>query len=1458
MLFISTSSRRNLDDRIRPGCYKAFLTLVVIMFCQAGSLSAQNQMMSSPSVNQSNLGNFSTGPTTGSPPASQTGNSGQAFSQFNLNLFGNSCNPDVLPPVISCPPDDTISCQLDTLPASSVLASATDNCALAGVFFNGQVNNGGEGCVDDPLVLTRTFSAIDSAGNQSLCTQDITVIDDIAPVISCPADTTINCDVPTAPANTGIPVASDNCELDLQSTSNSIHPTGTPCGSVYQFDVANEMGLVLSDTCAFCGTNYPAWGTFDVLNDSFDLIFYWDFAQDWKVESIEYKVTQPTGINFINGLLPEVDSSWTTIPFVAPLTGLGEERISLSSLPFGCNIIAVRINIVYESFFTGPTNTRRTVYMYSPGGASNPRIQSPYGFEYCTQPCTATNFPLVTNNDLITIGNCVGDKMVTRTWTASDLCGNNAQCVQIINVIDTITPEVVCPNDTIISNDPGICGAEFVFSALLTDVCDLNAMLAYSDTSGSIFPIGTTPVTVVATDDCGNSASCSLNVTVEDTEPPVITCPPDDTLSCELDTVPSAPNQATAMDNCGLVSVDFNGQLSNGGAGCADDPLVITRTYSAVDSAGNLSVCTQDITVIDDTPPAIICPPDTTINCDIPTSPANTGIAIGSDNCELDLQSTSNTIHPTGTPCGSVYQFDLSDDAGVVISDTCFICGTNYPAWGTFDVLNDSFDLIFYWDLAADWRVESIDYKVAPPSGINFTNGLLPEIDSSWVNVPYSLPLNRIGEERISLSTLNPGCNIIAARLNIVFETFFSNGPTNTRREVYLYSPGGASNPRVLSPYGFEYCTQPCLASTYPLIVNNDLITIGNCVGEKVVTRTWTATDLCGNFDQCTQVITVHDTTPPVITCPADTTVPNGSGVCGAVADYEAFLMDNCDLNAGLSYSILPGSLFPIGTTPVTAVATDDCGNTDSCTFNVSVVDVEPPAALCQDITVYLDANGLVFVSGSDIDGGSSDNCGVGSVSSDAFVYGCGNVGQNSAVLTVTDIYGNVSTCTAQITVEDTLAPSISCQDVTVQLDANGNASIVPGDVFQAVSDNCGSVICQCDSLSQRDFDCDDVGIVSVVVTATDVNGNVASCIADVTVEDNIGPMALCQDITIQLGANGQASITASDVDGGSSDNCELILNVTPTNFDCSDIGVNQVVLTASDSSGNVANCTAEVTVEGNVAPNAVCQDVTVYLNSSGYVFVTVADIDGGSTAACGIASITTDAFVYGCGNVGVNTATLTVTDIFGNVSTCTANITVADTIPPDPICRDITVVLDANGSASVGAFGLLTSVGDNCGAVTCTCDSLSQRNFDCDDLGVVSVLVTASDVNGNFDTCTSLVTVVDTIYESCSSTSTKSGSAGEASSASAGIGFTSKFEAFPNPFNEETNLHIGLGYDAKVEVRLYDQIGKEVVVLFKGEVSEGELLEIDFRPGNLSKGIYYARLTTERGETLVRKLIFK
>src|SRR5439155_13022957 len=105
-----------------------------------------------------------------------------------------------------------------------------------------------------------------------------------------------------------------------------------------------------------------------------------------------------------------------------------------------------------------------------------------------------------------------------------------------------------------------------------------------------------------ATDRCGNAATASQRITVNDTTPPVLSGVPGDlTVQC-LGNVP-APAAVTATDNCdGALTPVFQQTESNPGSSCNN---VITRMWTATDSCGNVAAASQHISFNDTTPPAL-------------------------------------------------------------------------------------------------------------------------------------------------------------------------------------------------------------------------------------------------------------------------------------------------------------------------------------------------------------------------------------------------------------------------------------------------------------------------------------------------------------------------------------------------------------------------------------------------------------------------------------------------------------------------------------------------------------------------------------------------------------------------------------------------------------------------------------------------------------------------------------
>lgn len=216
-------------------------------------------------------------------------------------------------------------------------------------------------------------------------------------------------------------------------------------------------------------------------------------------------------------------------------------------------------------------------------------------------------------------------------------------------------------------------------------------------------------------------------------------------------------------------------------------------------------------------------------------------------------------------------------------------------------------------------------------------------------------------------------------------------------------------------------------------------------------------------------------------------------------------------------------------------------------------------------------------------------------------------------------------------------------------------------------TDNCGIFGY---TLSNTAFDCSNVGVTTVSLIVRDVNGNASTCTATVTVQDLFPPVAVCRSATVLLDGAGNGTLSAAQVDNGSTDNCPpATLTVSPSTFTCTNVGFNTVVLTATDASGNFSQCTAAVQVQDLVPPTAVCRNVTLNLNASGTGSITAAQVDNGSTDNCNSTNLVLAVFPnsFNCNDIQLlpTTVTLTVTDAGGLVSTCLATVT----IPTTPTC---------------------------------------------------------------------------------------------------------------------------------------------------------------------------------------------
>jgi len=430
-------------------------------------------------------------------------------------------------------------------------------------------------------------------------------------------------------------------------------------------------------------------------------------------------------------------------------------------------------------------------------------------------------------------------------------------------------------------------------------------------------------------------------------------------------------------------------------------------------------------------------------------------------------------------------------------------------------------------------------------------------------------------------------------------------------------------------------CT-PASGSTFP-------------VGATKVTCS--ATDKAGNNATGTFTVTVQDSTPPVVTVPADITA-EAAGPNGAIVTFTASALDAVDGDITPSCSPASGSTFAIGSTRVTCSATDKAGNTATATFTVTVEDKAPPV-LSVPADMIVEASGasgaiVTFTaSASDaMDGSVSVTCTPASGSTFA-------LGENAVSCASTDKAGNKATGSFKITVVDTTAPTLTLpSDMT---EAAGSAGVVVSYTATASDLVDGSLTASCTPASGSTFSS---GTTTVTCSATDRAGNIATGTFTVTVQDKAPPVVTVPaDMTVNATSKDGAVVTfttsALDAADGS-----LTPTCTPSSGSTFALGSTKVTCSGTDKAGNTASGSFTVTVVDRTPPSLTLpSDMTVQATSTsgavGTFSASASDlVDGTVPVTCTPASGST----FPAGTTGV---TCSAKDKAGNSASGSFQVTV-------------------------------------------------------------------------------------------------------------------------------------------------------------------------------------------------------
>ncbi|MEM9885469.1 MAG: HYR domain-containing protein [Bacteroidota bacterium] len=880
-----------------------------------------------------------------------------------------------------------------------------------------------------------------------------------------------------------------------------------------------------------------------------------------------------------------------------------------------------------------------------------------------------------------------------------------------------------------------------MFAPILT----VQPPFVFDNLAGRTFAKGTTTIEAIFYDTTGNNTVCTYQVIVQDTVPPSIDCPADVMASVSgSDTAIVINNLAPIpFDNCDTTIVTYStmGATMLSGeddiSGSSFNVGTTVVTYFVVDESGNQDSCSFNV-VVETVSVELACPSDTTIITDAEICGATTDIL------NIDVLIGGELIDSVSYTLSGATQATQTGDSILTLSNIVFNEGLTDVQIEVFDSLNSLLTLCAF-------EVNVVD-SIAPT--FVCPSDLTERIASTDTIAVLSLPLLEASDN----------CSDSAA-LNITYEL---TGATEAQ--------------------GF-----------------GDIDSLTFNVGTTSVQ--YFVSDETGNIDSCLFNLTVEQAAIDII-CPDDVTVSSMMDTCGAIVnDIGLMVLDTGALNlttyilSGATDSVFTdtvlvdasGLFFNLDTTLVTYMVADTTGASESCSFNVIVIDDLAPSLICpMDFSVSIPEGDTVgIVSGTDLLGLITDNCdGEPSVT-----YILSGATVDTGMIDTSDIIFNLDTTTVTYFVEDAAGNRDSCSfNVNV---TTSPLEIVcpPNQSLAAVADTCANVVndiavmvqdtgaiatitydfsgaTSLDSMGMGDASGSTFngGTTTVTYTVTDTLGNQAMCTFDVTILDESAPMLLCPDSLRVNIPEGVDTAVVNGLDPIVMDNCDPMpmlsfstngrTNISETEGSASGFtfarGATVITYTATDADGNTATCTFPIQL-GDFSVEVACATDTTVNRLEGECG-RVVDIASTIDRPDRIAKIDYNLSGATTGLITVDEAPFALSTLFNedttlvnyNVSTiardtfaCEIEVVVLDTVPMlfenCPTDLVLNTVVDTNFAIAAWTPPTLT---DSCGAIV----TATHNPGDTLMLGVTEVSYFASNAQGETDTCTFLVTVQDSV----------------------------------------------------------------------------------------------------------------
>ena len=814
--------------------------------------------------------------------------------------------------------------------------------------------------------------------------------------------------------------------------------------------------------------------------------------------------------------------------------------------------------------------------------------------------CSGAN---VSISVLSTTTNVVGCRpSITRTWVATDSCGNTNICAQTIAVVDTTPPVFTCATNRIVQ-----CGSSWSFDApSASDLCSgTNVSIVVVGTVTNASPIScqtTITRTWKATDLCDKTNYCAQTITIVDTTPLVLTCASDKIVQCgslwDFD-IPSANSSCSGTN----VTIVATSTVTN--ASPISCQTSITRTWQATNSCGNSTTCTQTVTVVDKTAPVITSvPKGGDLGCNPASLPTDASIRLlvtATDNCGVTATNVSHVDVTTG--CSTTRTFTIT------ASDACL--NTSAPRTVVYTWTVDTTPPVFDCVQPQVNLVTNGSFEVGVPA-FNTSNQLQPLTVGSTVVSGWNMA--------------GPGLIWISGSHSTSLGTAF--GPA-ADGNLYLYFNGSLSNasPRakisasVTFPAGGAYRLEWDMWSESSISGSRDAGFTADLNGLPAYTYTDRFTPpssvnatlpvvTAANWQHVSHDFTVAAGTYVLSFTDAsiygDPNLPNGGNTPSPLLDHVSITaLGNCcgsnktvecgsavffeiptatDACCGTNVTVSALSTVTNGICPQIIsriwLATDCCGNSTTCTQTVTVIDKTAPVITsvpnggnlgCNPATLPNDASIRLLVS-------ATDNCGAPTINV-SHVDGTTNCSvTRTFTITASDACLNKAAprMVSYTWTGDVKPPNITaCPTNKVIVAFDSNCQIKIPEFKPAATDNCTPQ-------SQLVYSQDPpVGTIVngpcrlVTVTVTDACKRSSTCQVLVCGQDKTPPKIVncphtitvtnCLVPNVLLGLQAIDNCTPANL---------LIFTQSPLPNTPIAAGGNQVTVTVQDLAGNISQCT--------------------------------------------------------------------------------------------------------------------------------------------------------------------------------------------------------------------------------------------------------------------------------------------